>query len=117
MPNPLLVPVLVLGLALPAQAADRPLPQPAGKVAATQPVPLDSKQMELTLQSLPWPQFRSVIEGVPKLKAEVEAHGSLGWTFVQSKYKKHGWKKNIDRLDDEQKRLLAELIGKIKKAR
>ena len=70
----------------------------------------DSKQMEKDLQNLPWKQFRSVIESIQKLKADVEAYGPIGWQYVQSNYTTHGWKKNIDRLDDAQKKGLAELI-------
>ena len=71
---------------------------------------LSSSQMEKDLQQLKWKQFRSVIEAVPKMKADVDAYGPLGWQYVQANYTTYGWKKNIDRLDDEQKRQLAELI-------
>ena len=66
--------------------------------------------MEKDLQSLPWKQFRSIIESIPKLKADVEAYGPIGWQFVQANYKAYGWKRNIDRLDETQKKHLAELI-------
>lgn len=69
-----------------------------------------SSQMEKDLQHLNWKQFRSVVEAVPKLKADVEAYGPLGWQYVQANYANYGWKKNIDKLDDTQKKQLAELI-------
>lgn len=77
----------------------------------------DSKQLEAELQGLPWKQFRSVIESVPKLKADVEQYGSAGWTYVKATYKTYGWKKNIDRLSPEQKSRLAELILRAKAAK
>ena len=77
----------------------------------------DSSQMEKGLQHLNWKQFRSVIEAVPKLKADVDAYGPLGWQYVQANYTAYGWKKSIDRLDDNQKHQLAELIQIAKSAR
>ena len=77
----------------------------------------DSQAMEKSLQSLHWKQFRSIIETIPKMKADVEAYGPIGWQFVQANYKTYGWKKNIDRLDDAQKKRLAELIQSAKEAR
>ena len=76
----------------------------------------DSSQLEQDLQHLSWKQFKSVIESVPKLKADVDAYGPLGWQYVQNNYAKYGWKKNIDRLDDMQKQQLAELIQTAKSA-
>lgn len=76
----------------------------------------DSLQMEKELQHLRWNQFRSVIESVPKMKADVDAYGPLGWQYVHSHYETYGWKKSIDRLDDEQKQHLAELIQIAKKS-
>lgn len=77
----------------------------------------DSAQMEKELQQLPWLQFRSVIESVPKLKADVDAYGAFGWQFVQGQYRHYPWKKKIDKLDDVQKRKLAELIHLARKTR
>jgi hypothetical protein len=112
---------LLLGLwmtpVLPAQSG--PV-APAQKASAAQnraPAVLDSKQLEKELQALPWPQFRKVIESIPKLKADVEAYGSAGWQFVKAKYPTHAWKKNIDRLNDEEKRQLAKLIQDVRKIR
>jgi hypothetical protein len=70
----------------------------------------DSAQMEHDLQHLNWDQFRSVIEAVPKMKADVDAYGPLGWQYVKGNYMTYHWKKNIDKLDGEQKKRLAELI-------
>lgn len=77
----------------------------------------DSRTMEKELQSLPWKQFRAIVESIPKLKADVEAYGPIGWQFVQANYKAYGWKKNIDRLDEIQKMRLAELIQSAKESR
>jgi hypothetical protein len=88
-------------------------PHPLARSKATAPaksaVP-DSQQMEKDLQQLPWPQFRSIIESVPKMKADVEAYGAFGWKYVEARYKTYPWKKNIDKLDDAQKKQLADLI-------
>ena len=70
----------------------------------------DSKRMEKDLQRLPWGQFRSVIEAIPKMKAGIEAYGPIGWQFVKANYTTYGWKKNIDKLDGTQQQRLAELI-------
>ena len=86
-------------------------PSADGKtIAGAASAAADSKQIEIDLQRLPWPQFRFVIESVPKLRADVEAYGAIGWKFVQSNYTSHAWKKNIDKLDDEQKQHLVDLI-------
>lgn len=87
-------------------------------LAADPGVPLDdASRMEKSLQQLNWKQFRSIIEAVPKLNADVEAYGAFGWQYVQANYTSYGWKKNIDRLDDGQKQLLAELIRRAEAAR
>jgi len=78
---------------------------------------VDSQQMERDLQRLPWPQFRQVIESIPKMKADVEAYGPIGWSYVQQSYKTHGWKKNIDKLSEDHQKQLAELIRTAKAAR
>ena len=70
----------------------------------------DSRQMENNLQHLSWKQFRSIIVSVPKMKADVDAFGPIGWQYVQANYKTYSWRKSIDRLDDIQKKHLAELI-------
>lgn len=78
---------------------------------------LDSRQMEKDLQRLPWKQFRQVVESVPKLKADVEAYGPIGWTYVQQNYQTHGWKKSIDKLNEVQRKQLADLILRARKAK
>lgn len=94
--------------------------QPPSDTAAVTPakssVP-DSQQLEYDLQHLPWKKFRSVIEAVPKMKADVEAYGPAGWKYVEARYKTHGWKKGIDKLDDDQKQRLADLIKLAKGAK
>ena len=93
-----------------AVAADvQPTPDSDAVAPAKSGVP-DSKQLESDLQHLPWKQFRSVIEAVPKLKADVDAYGPAGWKYVEASYKTHGWKKSIDKLDDDQKHRLADLV-------
>jgi len=84
--------------------------------AATRGVP-DSKQIEGDLQRLPWKQFRSVVESVPKIKADVDAFGPLGWKYVEANYKTYGWKKNIDKLDETQRQALVDLIQRARGAR
>ena len=69
-----------------------------------------SEQIEKNLQNLSWHQFRSVVEAVPKLKADVEAYGSLGWHFVEANYTHYRWKKTVDKLDAADKTRLAGLI-------
>jgi hypothetical protein len=76
----------------------------------------DSKQLETDLQQLTWKQFKSVVEAVPKLKADVDAYGEFGWQYVQMNYKTYKWKRNIDKLDDEQKHQLTRLIRSAQQA-
>lgn len=87
---------------------------PAGNTAGMAPpvghAQPDSKQIEKDLQRLPWPQFKSVIEAIPKLKADVDAYGPLGWQYLKTNYKTHAWQKNIDRLDATQRKQLIALI-------
>lgn len=106
----------LLGLCLPAVAdetapANTPTSAPA-TVASSHAI--DSTQLEHDMQSLPWPKFKSVVEAVPKMKASVDAYGPLGWQYVEKNYRSHGWKKNIDRLDDEQRQQLAQLVQRAK---
>lgn len=88
----------------------------ARAVAATAKLP-DSAQIEKDLQRLPWPRFRSVVESIPRMKADVDAYGPLGWEYVRTHYRTHRWKKNIDRLDAAQRQRLAELIRTARDAR
>ena len=98
------------GAASPAGAAHAP----AAARGAASSAEADSATMERELQRLPWTQFRSVVEAVPKLKESIDAYGPAGWQFVQANYRNYGWKKNIDRLDEGQKKQLAELIRRAK---
>ena len=77
----------------------------------------DSLQLEKELQSLNWVQFKSVIEAIPEIRREVEKYGPLGWEYVKTNYRSHGWKKNIDRLDAAQKQRLTQLIQRARKTR
>lgn len=75
----------------------------------------DSRQLEKDLQSLNWPQFRSVIEAIPPIRAEVNKYGPLGWQYVQQHYRTYPWKRSIDRLSGRQKTELASLIERARK--
>jgi hypothetical protein len=113
------IPIALIALALcsgHAAAADTAAPRQKAITTATAPLP-DGKQIEKELQSLPWPRFRAVIETIPKLKADVDAYGAFGWEYVKANYKTHGWKKNVDRLDEVQKRQLVDLIRSAKAAK
>ena len=115
---PQVICALIAGIwAASAVAADAPQTADAKVVAPAKQGTLDSKQIESDLQSLPWKQFRSVIESVPKLKADVEAYGPAGWKYVEARYKTYGWKKGIDKLDDDEKQRLADLIKLAKRAK
>lgn len=76
------------------------------------PVPLDAtpEGLEHQLQSLPWELFRAVVESEPKLKADVDAYGPLGWAYVQKKYRAHPWSRNLERLEPERRHQLATTI-------
>lgn len=75
----------------------------------------DSGQMEKDLQHLPWKRFRSVVEAIPKMKSSIEAYGPIGWQYVQANYTSYSWKQRIDKLDEAQKKRLAELIQSAKR--
>ncbi len=85
--------------------------QSAAPASAPEPLSvLDGGNLERELQSLKWEQFKSVIQAIPKMKADVDAYGPLGWQFVRQNYATHSWRKSIDRLDTTQKQQLADLI-------
>lgn len=98
-------------LAVPAHTATTATNIPAKALKSAIP---DSKQMERDLQSMNWRQFRSIVEAIPKLKAEIEAYGPAGWQYIRAKYPTHPWQKNIDRLDVADKQQLARLIQRAK---
>ena len=115
----IILPFLLMGAlrAVPAHSGEiRPSDTNHSTAPEINKIP-DSQQIEKDLQQLSWKQFRSVVESVPKLKADIEAYGPIGWQFVQTNYKTHGWKKNIDKLDGTQKRQLADLIQTAKRSR
>lgn len=105
---------LILGAWLPgALAAD----SSAGTAtAASAPLP-EGPRLEKDLQRLPWAQFKAVIEAVPRLKADVDAYGPLGWQYIKERYTTYAWRKNIDRLDPAQRRQLAELVRQAQRVR
>lgn len=102
--------VLVSSPALTASATPSPA---AASAAPARPVPT-SKQIEKELQRLSWSQFKSVVQAVPKIRADVDAYGPMGWDFVRANYRAYPWKKSVDKLDDKQKNELFELIRKAK---
>lgn len=91
--------------------------QAAEPPAAPRKVVSESQRMERDLQRMSWKQFRSVVEAIPRLKAEIEAYGPAGWQYVRAKYPTHPWQKNIDRLDAADKQQLARLIQRAKALR
>jgi hypothetical protein len=120
------IPVLLLlgAVGLPGLAGAQDAAAPVGgrhagtaAQAGEKPGALDSRQMEKDLQRLPWPRFRAIVEAVPKLRAGVEAYGPAGWQIVQANYTRYHWQKNIDKLDEAQRKQLAELIRAAKTAR
>ena len=100
-----------------ASAIDLGVPADTRGTTSAEATASDSSQMETDLQQLPWEQFRFIIEAVPKLKAAVEAQGPIGWQLVQANYTTYGWRRNIDKLDESQRRLLAGLIESAKSGR
>lgn len=84
----------------------------APPAATPAPVVPDSIELEKSLQSLTWPQFRAVLEAVPKLKRSVDAYGVFGWEYAKANYRTYRWRKSIDRMDDEKKIGLADLIAR-----
>jgi hypothetical protein len=77
--------------------------------AVTAGIP-DSAALERALQSLSWEQFKAVVVAIPKLKADVDAYGPLGWQYVQANYRTYPWRKNINKLHEPQKERLSDLI-------
>jgi hypothetical protein len=113
---PLLVCLVGLGGTVTPAYAERGKKDAAATQAASRSTETDSQRMEKELQRLPWKQFKSVIESIPKLKADVDAYGPAGWQFVKANYAKYRWRKNIDKLDATQKKQLAELIRRAKRS-
>lgn len=114
----LLVAVSLGGVCLPAAfAANERVGSPT--VAARPPAKVipDGRQLEKDLHGLNWKQFRSVVEAIPPLRAEVEKYGPLGWQYVQTNYKTYPWRKPLGRLSDSQRIELARLIERARKSR
>ncbi len=105
---PLLLAALVL-LALPPEG--RAAPATTALDRASVPT---SEALEKSLQSLTWPQFRFVVNAVPKLKAKVDAYGKAGWQYVRSHYRTYAWKKSIAKFSPQEKKQLADLIRQAK---
>ncbi|MEW6514548.1 MAG: hypothetical protein AB1443_11160 [Pseudomonadota bacterium] len=95
-------------------ATERAAVKSASAVLPAKSVP-DSQKLEKDLQSLSWKQFRSVIEAIPPIRAEVNKYGPLGWQYVQQHYRTYPWKRSIDRLSGGQKIELARLIENARK--
>ncbi|MEO8409589.1 MAG: hypothetical protein ABI478_03395 [Propionivibrio sp.] len=106
--SPVRAMALVLLVAVTSATAADPAPLVIRPTrSATAP---DSRELQNALQKLSWPQFRAVVEAVPKLKADVEAYGQVGWQIVKDNYRVYPWKRSIDKLDIGQKKELADLI-------
>lgn len=70
---------------------------------------------ERKLQSLNWEQFKSVVAAIPRLKADIDAYGPLGWEYVRNNYQHYEWRKNVSRLDAGQRKQLSDLIRRASK--
>jgi len=97
-------------VALPPDGSAAPSAAVAKELA---PVPT-SETLEKNLQSLTWPQFKFVVNAVPKLKAKVDAYGKAGWHYVHSHYRTYAWKKSIAKFSPQEKKQLADLIRQAK---
>lgn len=75
----------------------------------------DARQLEKELQSLNWKQFRSVIEAIPPIRAEVDKYGPLGWQYVRQNYQAYPWRRSIVRLAEWQRIELSRLIAQARK--
>ena len=88
----------------------------SAEIAAPAETPRNVR-LEQELQALTWPQFRAVLQAVPKLKAEVDAYGSFGWQYVQARYQTFRWRKSIAKLKPEQQEELGVLIAQARAGR
>ncbi len=95
-------------------ATERATAKPVPAAHAGKTVP-DSQKLEKELQSLNWTQFKSVVEALPPIRAEVNKYGPLGWQYVQQHYRTYPWKRSIDRLAGWQKIELGRLIERARK--
>lgn len=101
-----IVQALLLAVALAACAT------PGTPEALVAPSP---ERLERELQGLTWPQFRAVLEGIPKLRGEVDARGPLGWRIVEANYASYPWRRSIGKLDEAQRQRLGELIAEVRR--
>ncbi|MGE5489897.1 MAG: hypothetical protein ACM31P_01280 [Actinomycetota bacterium] len=109
---------LAVGLAILAGIAAAQPTADAGATASHETAAsADNEQLEKALQSLNWDQFKAVVEAIPKLKADVDAYGPLGWQYVQANYRNYPWRKSIRKLHEPQKKRLAELIDVAREGR
>lgn len=104
----LLVPALLVGAGDLAQAQSARKPTAAATAPAR--LPIDPPTLERQLQQLNWEQFRQVVERIPKIKAEVDGYGVLGWQYVKHNYRSYPWQKQLVKLNDGQRQHLAQLI-------
>lgn len=118
----LLVALLLLAqLIHPAVGVERKRSTTAQPPAATQtpppaPVAPDPVTLEKQLQQLNWDQFRRVVENIPRIKADVDKYGPLGWQYVKLNYRNYPWQKQLVKLDDSQRIKLAKLIAEAKQS-
>lgn len=112
-----LIMLLLAAGTLPVAGVAAELPRPANPAPppVRKAIP-DSQQLERDLQSLNWTQFKSVVESIPPIRAEVDKYGPLGWQYVRQHYRNYPWRNAIDRLAGWQKLELARLIERARKA-
>lgn len=107
-----LLPLILALFSLPGFAA-----APAGvksAISAKAAIP-GSETLEKELQNLTWPQFRFVVQSIPKLKAKVDAYGPTGWRYVQSRYQTYAWRNSIEKFTPEERKKLHALINQARK--
>lgn len=76
--------------------------------------PISSKFLEQQIQSLNWEQFKHVVHAVPKLRAEVDAYGPLGWQYVERNYRRYAWSRSINKMEAERRQELQGLIDQVR---
>lgn len=108
---------LIVFCATMAFALDERMSMKTPPIAQGRKPALDSQQLEKEIQALNWNQFRSVVESIPQLKAEIEKYGPAGWQYVKARYKTHAWRRSVERLKDADRQQLAKLLQAARKAR
>ncbi len=109
--------VLASEIAPPAEVSATDTPALAAAANAARDAATRNEQIEKELQGLSWKQFCAVIEAIPKLKADVDAYGPLGWSYVHARYQRYGWRKNLARLNDADVERLIALIASARSIR